>query len=604
MHFSRRTLSRAAVLTVSAVSAAIASGSISAVSLAGCSQDSSPSPNQEQADAGATPSSPAPAASQKAAEEGKQATPAEAPDAAWNGPLIGALFMQTPIMSDMEWPIPEGSRIKDPAREKVVRIGYLRKGSKVPVIPEAHRKSNCTDGWYELVQGGFVCGRYATLELNHPTIRLAPHAPYMNGPLPYEYGYNLTHGMPLYRNIPSREERLEYEPWLSGKKVAPRPTQETATQVDLDGGVARSIFATAAPPGVNPNDPFAAAMGSEVDASTPWYMQSFDGGKPQITLDELRGDEGGPVVRRMVRGFFLALDKQEEHPENHSKWWKTTGGNVVPFERVVVQRLLTEFHGVWLQDMPPGVPTVAGNPPNGDAGVGDTGAPQVVPLPTKLPVGFILWRGHKWTLADGNKRAVRGEPLPRFTAVGLTGKSVSLGGFGYWETDDGWWMRNADGQVARATTPPKDLGPNEKWIDVNLKTQAVVLYQGATPVYVTVASTGKKDPIKEKNHETKPGSFRIREKHIAATMDGDVASDGPYSIEDVPWIMYFNGSIALHGAFWHSNFGRERSHGCVNLSPLDARAIFQWTDPPLPEGWHGVMSTQERPGTRVVVREE
>ena len=162
----------------------------------------------------------------------------------------------------------------------------------------------------------------------------------------------------------------------------------------------------------------------------------------------------------------------------------------------------------------------------------------------------------------------------------------------------------ADGQVARATTPPKDLAPNEKWIDVNLKTQTVVLYQGAQPVYVTVASTGKKDPIKEKNHETKPGSFRIREKHIAATMDGDVASDGPYSIEDVPWVMYFEGSIALHGAFWHAQFGHQRSHGCVNLAPDDARTLFFWAEPRLPEGWHGVFATPEHPGTRVIVRED
>ena len=523
--------------------------------------------------------------------------------------------MQTPVMSDMEWPLPEGSRIKDPAREKVVRIGYLRKGSKVPVIPEAHRKTNCTDGWYELVQGGFVCGKYATLDLNHPTIRLqAPHPPDMNAPLPYQYGYNLTHGMPLYRNIPSREERLEYEPWLSNRARV-RRTEEAAAAAtaDLDAGAARSAYAsltTNTAGGTNPNDPLGVTAASDtfpLDASTPWYLQSFDGGKPQITLDELRGEEGGPVVRRMVRGFFLALDKQEEHPENHSKWWKTTGGYVAPFERVVVQRTLTDFHGVWLQEPPAGTPTSAGNPPaamsGSDAGV-DASVTLNAPLPTKLPAGFILWRGHKWTMSEGNKRAIRGEPLPRFTAIGLTGKSVTVGGFGFMETDEGWWMRNADGQVARATPPPKDLAPNEKWIDVNLKTQTVVAYQGTTPVYVTVGSTGKKNPIKELNHETKAGTFRIREKHIAATMDGDVASDGPYSIEDVPWIMYFNGSIALHGAFWHSSFGTERSHGCVNLSPMDARAIFQWTDPPLPEGWHGVMSTPDRPGTRVIVREE
>jgi hypothetical protein len=86
-------------------------------------------------------------------------------------------------------------------------------------------------------------------------------------------------------------------------------------------------------------------------------------------------------------------------------------------------------------------------------------------------------------------------------------------------------------------------------------------------------------------------------------MDGDVASDGPYSIEFVPWIMYFNASIALHGAFWHQNFGHVQSHGCVNLSPLDAKTLFGWTDPVLPSGWHGVMATEDHPGTLVVVHD-
>jgi len=67
------------------------------------------------------------------------------------------------------------------------------------------------------------------------------------------------------------------------------------------------------------------------------------------------------------------------------------------------------------------------------------------------------------------------------------------------------------------------------------------------------------------------GTFRIREKHIAATMEDDGGGDGVYSIQDVPWIMYFEGSYALHGAFWHSMFGREKSHGCVNMTPHDAR---------------------------------
>ena len=69
-------------------------------------------------------------------------------------------------------------------------------------------------------------------------------------------------------------------------------------------------------------------------------------------------------------------------------------------------------------------------------------------------------------------------------------------------------------------------------------------FEGAAPVYVTLFSSGRNE------HETVTGSFHIREKHIASTMDGDadIAADGPYSIEDVPYIQYFNGGYALHGA--------------------------------------------------------
>jgi hypothetical protein len=98
--------------------------------------------------------------------------------------------------------------------------------------------------------------------------------------------------------------------------------------------------------------------------------------------------------------------------------------------------------------------------------------------------------------------------------------------------------------------------------------------------------------------------FRIFEKHVAATMDADTATDGPYSIEDVPWIMYFDGSTALHGAFWHSRFGHERSHGCVNMTPHDAHELFGWVGPRLPDGWHGVHATEANPGTRVLVHDD
>jgi hypothetical protein len=56
----------------------------------------------------------------------------------------------------------------------------------------------------------------------------------------------------------------------------------------------------------------------------------------------------------------------------------------------------------------------------------------------------------------------------------------------------------------------------------------------------------------------------------------------------VPWTMFFVMHNAIHGCYWHGDFGRPRSHGCVNASPLDARYIFDWIKPTLPPGWYGI----------------
>jgi lipoprotein-anchoring transpeptidase ErfK/SrfK len=104
--------------------------------------------------------------------------------------------------------------------------------------------------------------------------------------------------------------------------------------------------------------------------------------------------------------------------------------------------------------------------------------------------------------------------------------------------------------------------------------------------------------------ETPTGRFRILSKHLTHTMDGDHAVDGPYSIEDVPYVMYFQLAYALHSAFWHNGFGRPRSHGCINMAPIDAKWLFDWVTPELPHNWHSVYPTKEHPGTRLYVRGE
>jgi lipoprotein-anchoring transpeptidase ErfK/SrfK len=106
----------------------------------------------------------------------------------------------------------------------------------------------------------------------------------------------------------------------------------------------------------------------------------------------------------------------------------------------------------------------------------------------------------------------------------------------------------------------------------------------------------------ETTKSTIRGEFRIDYKHVTATMDAD-DPENRFELRDVPWVQYFERGYALHTAYWHDDFGTPRSHGCINLAPVDARRLFFWTDPPLPANWHGVKSGDHTiPGTWVRVR--
>jgi len=133
---------------------------------------------------------------------------------------------------------------------------------------------------------------------------------------------------------------------------------------------------------------------------------------------------------------------------------------------------------------------------------------------------------------------------------------------------------------------------NRKWIDISIDKQTLVLYEGAKPVYATAVATGKDgmgDP--KKTFSTVRGTFKIRDKHVTTTMDAHEV-DNKFELRDVPWVQYFEAGYAIHAAPWHDDFGRPRSHGCVNLSPIDARRVFMWTDPPLPTDWHSVQANE------------
>jgi lipoprotein-anchoring transpeptidase ErfK/SrfK len=102
--------------------------------------------------------------------------------------------------------------------------------------------------------------------------------------------------------------------------------------------------------------------------------------------------------------------------------------------------------------------------------------------------------------------------------------------------------------------------------------QALGVYQDGRLIFATLVSSGSR------YFPTRTGTFQVWAKLDTGQMSGAYFNDRRdyYFLEDVPWILYYDGDRALHGAYWHDNFGMRSSHGCVNLSPRDARWLFDF----------------------------
>ncbi len=160
------------------------------------------------------------------------------------------------------------------------------------------------------------------------------------------------------------------------------------------------------------------------------------------------------------------------------------------------------------------------------------------------------------------------------------------------------WVEQKNVARVDVDPPPAEVQPGEKWIEVDLYEQTLAAYQGERMVYATLISSGKS------NTATPPGLYRIWAKVRAGLMSNPDTTDGDpayYYLEDVPWTMYFHEGYSLHASYWHDAFGFRRSHGCVNLSPRDARWLFDWADPHLPDNLDEMYVSDDMPNTWIWV---
>jgi hypothetical protein len=163
-------------------------------------------------------------------------------------------------------------------------------------------------------------------------------------------------------------------------------------------------------------------------------------------------------------------------------------------------------------------------------------------------------------------------------------------------SDDGFAVRAEHSRVIRAIERPDGIAAGAKWIHVDLAEQAVIAYEGGTPIFASLVSSGRE------GYETPTGLYKVMRKYASRTMKGEDDVDGVYDVEEVPWALYYHRGYALHGAYWHNIFGNTKSHGCTNIAPADAHFLFWWSNPDMPPGWHGLRYRSG--GTRIYLTDD
>src|SRR5512145_2734117 len=326
--------------------------------------------------------------------------------------------------------------------ERANKLGYAQSGARLPVTGKAKPSEKCASGWVEVSPSGFVCTAAGTLDDKEPRIKFTLKPPAIDNVLPHVYARNGKNGTPLYRSIPTRGQMLEYEPYLrkpdrttagcAAGTVEPTPVAATSATTSLSVVAAPS----SAPSPEGSNQP---AAGSE---DGPWWQQDgIEDRLHEIRLSDLQKDSDDVLALRMVKGFYVAVDKAFHW--NGRLWYKTTKGLVAPADRMG-QAAPSEFKGVELGSE------------------------------WHLPLGWTYGGREKTTTYEIESDKGQVKPsgtLSLFQSVQLTERSVDIKGTVYRELASGKWVKQAHVRITEPGEPPKELGEKERWVDVDRSTQ-------------------------------------------------------------------------------------------------------------------------------------
>lgn len=216
-------------------------------------------------------------------------------------------------------------------------------------------------------------------------------------------------------------------------------------------------------------------------------------------------------------------------------------------------------------------------------------------FPPRLYYGQVVW--------IDQVRTTNGFPEYRWNEEG------NGHGYGYGAYGELFWMDGAGLKILTdADVAPihPEIDPNSKSITADLDTQTLSCFEGSTEVYFCRISSGKKydaDGQISDKLATPVGNLLTHWKIISLNMTAGT-SDAGYSTPGIPWNTMISGDgIAIHGAFWHNAFGEKRSHGCINVTPEDAKWIFRWTTPYVSLAQSELRMSLPDHGTTVVTKE-
>ncbi|HLO16192.1 MAG TPA: L,D-transpeptidase [Anaerolineales bacterium] len=170
----------------------------------------------------------------------------------------------------------------------------------------------------------------------------------------------------------------------------------------------------------------------------------------------------------------------------------------------------------------------------------------------------------------------------RETVVNRTEKSIWYKIYDQ-QTKESLYVAAHDMRVISAdeiTILSPDVAEEEKRIYVDLANQLVTAFEGENAVFLARCASGAKGT------ETPLGEFQTYHKgpSIHMTNQGD-GTEYTYHLPGVPWVSFFTGTgVAFHGTYWHNDYGRPSSRGCVNLSSEDAKFVYRWSRPEVPLG--------------------